>query len=145
MTGKAARLGAGDQPTEVATGAGNGRVTGCSCSVMTLSSPHGEIVVLSVAGEVDLLSHATLEAALSVQLDARPRYLVVDLSGMTFCGVRGFTLLAAAEAMADAHEIGYAVSGLPRRLDHIAALLWAEGRPTRYRTAAGAATAIRAS
>jgi hypothetical protein len=68
---------------------------------------------------------------------------VVDLAGVVFCCVRGFALLADAAATAQTNRTGYAVSGVPPHLDHLATLLWPEQHFLRYRSAAAAATAIR--
>lgn len=133
---------AGAESGSVLPEPGSGHCLECSCSVVAMPALHGEIVVLRIVGEIDLLSHPTLEAALTEQLHAKPRHLVVDIAGVTFCGVRGFTLLADTATAAAAGETRFAVSGLSATLDRIATMLWEGSELIRYRTAARAVTAI---
>lgn len=116
----------------------------CECSVETLPAVRREIVVLRMAGEFDLCTEGSLQSALAGCLDPRPRYLVVDLSAVTFCAVRGLTLLADAADSAAAGITRFAVSGASAQLGRVANLVWEPGFPTRYRSIAAAATAIRA-
>lgn len=128
--------------------------TAVSCSAESWRCPGGDIVVLHVAGEIDLLTDPTLRAALDAVLDGAvdraTRHVVVDMAGVTFCGVRGFALLADTGRVAAARGTGYAISGLAPHLQRHAQLLWtgggAVGRAAirRYRSAATAVTAIRA-
>jgi anti-anti-sigma factor len=59
------------------------------------TGPAGSIAVLHLAGDIDMLTLPLLRAALFTALDTRPGDLVVDLSEVRFCGVRGFVVLAA--------------------------------------------------
>jgi anti-anti-sigma factor len=102
--------------------------------------PAGPILVLRVAGEIDLLNVPLLQHALDAAVDQRPGDLVVDLAGVGFCCVRGFALLFTAAATAQTNGTGYAVSGLLPHLDRIATLLWPEQHCLRYRSAAAAVT-----
>jgi hypothetical protein len=68
----------------------------CSCTSTSLSSPAGEVIVLRVAGEVDLSTVSVLQAALADSVARGPCHLVVDLAGLTFCSARGLTLLVGA-------------------------------------------------
>ena len=115
----------------------------CSWELDTELGPAGSILVLRVAGEIDLLTVPGLEHALSAAIDQRPGDLVVDLAGVVFCCVRGFALLSTAAATAQTNGTGYALSGMPPHLDRIATLLWPEQHCLRYRSAAAAVTAIR--
>lgn len=119
----------------------------CSLQLDTELGPAGPILVLRVAGEIDLLTlpllqHA-LDAALNAAVDQQPGDLVVDLAGVGFCGVHGFALLFTAAATAQTNGTGYALSGLLPHLDRIATLLWPEQPCLRYRSTAAAITAIR--
>jgi anti-anti-sigma factor len=121
----------------------SGAVSVCSWELDTEPAPTSPIVVLRVAGEIDLLTVPVLEQALDAAVDQRPGDLVVDLAGVGFCCVQGFALLANAAATAQTNGTGYVVSGLLPHLDRIATLLWPEQPCVRYRSAAAAVTAIR--
>lgn len=103
----------------------------------------GEIIVLRVGGELDLCTLPTLQSALCGSLDQHPAHLVVDLARMTFCSVRGLTVLTHADRAAAAKATRYAVSAVPPRIDRIWTLLWDGDIPVRYRSIATALTAIR--
>lgn len=143
MSIRGAYPGAGDEP-DVATVARNGHRAPCSCEAVPVPGDGEEIVVLRLAGEIDLVGYPMLAEALAGSLRAAPRHLVVDLAAVTFCGVRGFCMLGDAAATAAVGGTAYAISGIRGGLDHIAVLLWEDTGPTRYRTEAGAVTAIRA-
>jgi anti-anti-sigma factor len=115
----------------------------CSCELDTETGPAGAILVLRVAGEIDMATLPVVQSALTAATDQRPGDLVVDLAAVSFCCVRGFALLATAARTAQADGISYALSGLPAHLDRVATLLWPEQPWIRYRSAAAAVTAIR--
>lgn len=116
----------------------------CSCTAESLSAPAGEIVVLRVGGEVDMLTLPELAAALDGSLDQRPAHLVVDLARLRFCSARGMGLLVRAGATAVERGIDYAVCCVPAQIDRVWGELWAAELPVRYPSAAAAVTAIRA-
>jgi anti-anti-sigma regulatory factor len=97
-----------------------------------------------VSGEIDMLNHAELQAALKDSLDGTPSYLVVDLSAVTFCWVQGLALLIETETLATANGTGYALSALPACIRRHCTILWGDALPTSYRTAALAVSVIRA-
>jgi anti-anti-sigma factor len=120
----------------------------------------GQIVVLRVFGEIDLLSypllHTALDAALFGAVDQPTSHLVVDLAGVTFCSARGFTLLADTARAAAACTVDYALSGGDVHLERYRRILDAvditDQHPTerrravpRYVSAASAVIAIRAT
>lgn len=144
MAVKRVRHGTRDGPDAEVTEIGSGGPACCSFSVTSIPGLDGEILVLQVAGDIDLSSQPALQTALTDCLDATPRHLVIDLSALNFCGVRGFTLLADIGSAAADGRTAYVVSGLPSGLDRIASMLWEDGKPTRHRTVASAVTAIRA-
>lgn len=121
----------------------SGHPSACSCELETVSGPAGPIMVLRVAGEVDVLTVAVLEHALTAAVDQQPGDLVVDLAAVLFCCVRGFALLATTATTAQRNGTDYAVSGMSPHLDRIATSLWPEQRYVRYRSAAVAVTSIR--
>jgi len=57
--------------------------------------PHGEAVVLVVAGEIDVLTAPQFSDALRQALTDRPTLLVIDLIGVTFLASAGLGVLAA--------------------------------------------------
>lgn len=134
---------------ERSTGSGSG--TGddvrleCVLDVVPVEpSEHGTIAVLRMFGEIDLSTQTGTETALGGALQAGPRHLLVDLSGVGFCGARGFTTLADTARSADDQEIEYALCGLAPHVGRAATFLWGSDGPDRYRSLAAAMTTIRA-
>lgn len=115
----------------------------CCYELEVEPGPAGDIVVLRVAGEIDLLALPVLRDALTAAVDQYPVDLVIDLAGVGFCCVRGFALLAAAARTAQSRGICCSLSGLSRQLDRVASLLWRDQRRVRYRSVAAAVYAIR--
>ena len=107
------------------------------------TGPVGSIAVLHLAGDIDMLTLPLVRAALITALDTRPADLVVDLSEVRFCGVRGFGLLAAMAATTARCGIGYAVAGVGPHLDRAATRAWFGQRLCRHPTTAAAVTATR--
>jgi len=114
-----------------------------SCESATEPGPDGDITVLRVAGEIDMLTIPVLQDALGAAVSRHPADLVLDLAGVDFCCVRGFALFAAAARTARTCGTGYALSGLTPRLNRLATLLEPEHRCVRYRDVAAAVSAIR--
>ena len=109
----------------------------CSCTSTSLPSSAGEVIVLRVAGEVDLSTVPVLQAALADSVARGPCHLVVDLAGLTFCSARGLTLLVGAGRTAGGQGTGYAVTGASGLVIRLWMLLWPAGElPIRYPTAA---------
>jgi anti-sigma B factor antagonist len=115
----------------------------CSCEFAVEPGPAGDIVVLRVAGEIDMVTLPGFRDALTAAADRHPVDLVVDLGGVGFCCVRGFALLDAAVRTAQSRGTGCSLSGLTRHLDRVANLLWCDQRCVRYRSVAAAVHAIR--
>jgi anti-sigma B factor antagonist len=107
------------------------------------TGPVGSIAVLHLAGDIDMLALPLVRAALFTALDTRPGDLVVDLSEVRFCGVRGFALLAAMARTTASCGIGYAVAGMGPHLDRAATQAWSGQRLRRHPTTAAAVTATR--
>jgi anti-anti-sigma factor len=105
--------------------------------------PAGNIVVLRIAGEIDLLTTPAVDDAMAEAMDEQPADLVIDLSAVSFCSVRGIALLASTIGGAHRSGIGCAVSGMSPHLNRIANMLWLEQGCVRYRSVAAAVTAIR--
>jgi len=117
----------------------------CSCTAVSLPSPAGEVIVVQVAGEVDLSTVAVLRNALSDSLARGPRELIVDLAAMTFCDLDGLRLLVETGATAGGRGIGYAVAGVPTQSGKVWLLLWPPAElPMQFATAAEAVLAAMA-
>jgi anti-sigma B factor antagonist len=58
----------------------------------------GQAVVLTVSGEVDMLTAPQLAEAIHTALSARPAALIVDLSKVEFLASAGMTVLVSAQA-----------------------------------------------
>ncbi len=67
--------------------------------------PAPDCVVLSVAGEVDLVTAPDLEAALDRQLTDGLTRVVLDLSGVTFFGSLGLAVLIRSVDSAQDHSV----------------------------------------
>lgn len=108
------------------------------------ASPGGEILVVRVAGDVDVATISDVEATLTAALDRRPAHVVVDLAAVTFCGARGLGLLEWGLVTANERGIGYVLSGYAAHIERIWVLLSCLELPVRHRSVAAAVTAIRA-
>jgi anti-anti-sigma factor len=93
----------------------------------------GDVLVLRVAGDIDLLTLPVVEDALSEAWRGPWPHVVVDLTDVGFCCVRGFALLVAATHDAAALGVEFAVSGVHPRFDRFTALLWPDHPITRHR------------
>lgn len=116
-----------------------------SCTIESSQCSAGEIIVLRVAGEVDLGTVPILQAALDEGLHQDPAHLVVDLSQMTFCSAQGLDLLTQTHRITTAKATGYAITGVPAHTNRVWALCWGDALPIRYHNTAAALTAIRAA
>jgi anti-anti-sigma factor len=115
----------------------------CSCELQADAGPLGVILVLRLAGEIDMATVAVVEQALITALHQQPDDLVVDLTQVSFCCVRGLGLFAAAARTTEESGIGYALSGLAPHLDRVATLLWPGRDCVRYRSVSAALSAAR--
>ena len=115
----------------------------CTWEVRNETGPVGTILVLRLAGEIDLATVTMISGAVTAVFDRHPHDLIMDMSEVEFCCVRGFALLAATARTARTRHVGFAVSGLSVHLERIALLLWPERPCTCYRSAAAAVRAFR--
>jgi anti-anti-sigma factor len=124
---------------------GHGSVPGnLGCDLESWACAGGVIDVLRVSGEIDLHSVELVGAEFAKALIRSPSHLVVDLAAVSFCGLGGYALLVDTYRAATTAGINFALSGLTRHQDRVAALLWVADNPIRHRSAAAAVTAIRA-
>lgn len=102
--------------------------SGCRCALTALPSPVGNIVVLRIAGELDLSTVDLVQTTLSSALSARPDTLVVDISEVTFAGARGSGVLFEAAAVAVDRGTRYVISGASAQARRTWPLLWPADR-----------------
>lgn len=101
--------------------------------------------MLRVAGEVDLLTIAVLQGALTSGLARRPCHLLVDLAELTFCSVGGLGLLVQARRTAAGQGTGYSVTAASRQANRAWTVVWPVSElPTQYPTAAAGVAAAKA-
>jgi anti-sigma B factor antagonist len=119
----------------------------CTCSATSIPAPAGQVLLLRVAGEVDLLTIEVLQGALTSSLARGPCHLLVDLAELTFCSVRGMGLLVQAGRTAAGQGTGYSVTAASHQVNRAWTLLWPVSElPTQYPTAAaGVAFAMTAA
>lgn len=111
----------------------------CRCCLATLSSPVGDIILLHVAGEVDLRSFAVLETALDDVLDRLPEHLVIDLTELFFCSSYGLSAITRTARAATANGTRYSICATSPLIRRLGPHLWPEGgAPPIHRTVAGA-------
>lgn len=127
----------GDPPTDTSTR--------CTCSTTAMPAPDGLVIVLRVAGEVDLCTVGLLQTVLDTVLARRPGHLIVDLSELGFCSSHGLRVLGHAGDTALGWGIGYAVAGASARLNRTWAMGWtAAERPIGFPSTADAVLAAMA-
>ncbi len=132
-----------DQLTRVDASRSQDTAAGCWCDVEWWASSDGEILVLRVSGELDLLTRPIVAATLAEAVSRAPRHLVVDLAAMTFCCARGFALLAETALAASTRDVAVTLSGLTAHHHRVATMILPDLGMIRYRSVADAITAIR--
>lgn len=93
-------------------------------SITTLVADHDGVSVVSVSGEIDLVTAPALEQAISGVVAEGPTALVIDLSAVDFLGSVGLKILAATyEKLAKTAEYGVVARGpATRRPIHLTGL-----------------------
>lgn len=104
-------IGPGRRCTEVACGGG--------VQVVGASSAGFLVVLVSVSGEVDLAAASAVDDALTAASAARPDLLVVDVSRLGFCGVRGIESLSRAARAVETQGGRFRIIGLSSRLARV--------------------------
>jgi anti-anti-sigma factor len=89
-----------------------------------LVADHDGVSVVSVSGEIDLVTAPALEQAISAVVAKGPTALVIDLSAVDFLGSVGLKILAATyEKLAKTAEYGVVARGpATRRPIHLTGL-----------------------
>jgi anti-sigma B factor antagonist len=81
-------------------------------SITTLITDHAGVSVVSVSGEIDLVTAPALEQAIGAVVADGPTALVIDLSGVDFLGSVGLKILAATyEKLGNSAEFGVVAHG----------------------------------
>jgi anti-anti-sigma factor len=132
-----------DQLTRVAASRSRDAAAGCCCDVESWASSDGEILVVRVSGELDMLTRPIVAATLAEAVSRAPRHLVVDLAAMTFCCARGFALLAETALAAATRDVAFVLSGLTAHHHRVATMPLPDLGVIRFRSVADAVTAIR--
>ena len=93
-------------------------------SITTLVADHDGVSVVSVSGEIDLVTAPALEQAISGVVAESPAALVIDLSSVEFLGSVGLKILAATyEKLGNATGFGVVARGpATRRPIHLTGL-----------------------
>ncbi|GAB3037077.1 STAS domain-containing protein [Mycobacterium bourgelatii] len=93
-------------------------------SITATVADHDGVAVLSVGGEIDLVTAPALEEAIGAVVAENPQALVIDLSAVEFLGSVGLKILAATfEKLGDTAEFGVVARGpATRRPIHLTGL-----------------------
>lgn len=93
-------------------------------SITATVADHDGVVVLSIGGEIDLVTAPALEEAIGEVVAGNPTALLIDLSGVEFLGSVGLKILAATyEKLGDSAEFGVVARGpATRRPIHLTGL-----------------------
>jgi anti-sigma B factor antagonist len=92
-------------------------------SITTMVADHDGVAVVSVSGEIDLVTAPALEQAIGTVVADNPAALIIDLSGVEFLGSVGLKILAATYEKMDAGEFGVVAHGpATRRPIHLTGL-----------------------
>jgi anti-sigma B factor antagonist len=78
---------------------------------VSVAEPREGVLVLTPAGEVDISTAPLLRRAVRQAVESDPRAVVVDLSGLTFCGSTGLVALMDAKAHAGSRGVGFGTAG----------------------------------
>ncbi len=107
----------------------------------------GGILVVALSGEVDLSNHAVLRAALTRAAAQATGPVVVDLTELAFCDVRGVAAVLLAGAAAARRGVEFALCGMTPVLARVHKIAftgppWTDRPTARYPTTAAALAAL---
>lgn len=91
-------------PVPADPGPDRARGAGCELLSVPVVAVRPGVLVVAPAGEVDMTTAPLLRDAAFGAVDAEPEGVVVDLSGLTFCGSTGLVVLM--DAQTHAHHAG---------------------------------------
>ncbi|GAA1258385.1 hypothetical protein GCM10009609_21760 [Pseudonocardia aurantiaca] len=78
---------------------------------VTVAEARAGVLVVAPVGEVDVSTAGLLRCVTHEAVESGPRSVVVDLSGLTFCGSTGLVALLAAREHADRRGVGFGTAG----------------------------------
>lgn len=87
-----------------------------ACSLSLSSSLRGGDLTIAAVGEVDWTTADAFADRVIDHFDSELRTVVLDLSGLTFCNLRGLGALHEAVAVARRAGIDVTLRGMPRQL-----------------------------
>jgi anti-sigma B factor antagonist len=96
-----------------------GRIDGIEPFRVTLRQHDQTIVVAHVAGEVDMLTGASLQNHLDHALATRPERLIVDLSQVSFLGSTGLAVLINTQGVAIYQGTTFQLRGIGRAVARV--------------------------
>jgi anti-sigma B factor antagonist len=82
---------------------------------VTVRQPEQAVLVIHIAGELDMLTGPRLEEHLCGLLDTRPERLIIDLSQVSFLGSNGLSVLIGAQHTAARQGTTLQLSGTSHR------------------------------
>ena len=82
---------------------------------VTVRQPEQTVLVVHVAGELDMLTEPPLKERLGKLLKTRPDRLIVDLSKVTFLGSSGLNVLLGTRHAAAKQGTAFQLSGISHR------------------------------
>jgi anti-anti-sigma factor len=81
---------------------------------VSISEPRPGVLVVAPAGEVDLSTAGLLRKAAYDAVESGPDRLVVDLSGLSFCGSTGLVVLMDTRGHAYSHGVSFRTASAAR-------------------------------
>lgn len=92
-----------------------GYVDGTKLFSVIIDQPDPAVVVIHVAGEMDILTELPLQDHVSKLLATRPQRLIIDLSCVSFIGAAGLSVLLSARDTATQQGTALQLRGTNRR------------------------------
>lgn len=115
-----------------------------SCERESLTVAGSTTAVLFLAGEIDMFTHLSVHDALSEVCGRATANSIVDLTGVRFCSISGFSMLLDTARAIETEGRHFAIVARSPQLTRAWALLWPDHRVPRHTTIAGAMAEVRA-
>lgn len=110
-------------------------MAGVSVTDVTIS---GGCVIARVSGDMDFTTRPDVQERFAELVTRGQRFIVLDLSGVTFCDSAGLNALLVGRSQADKREVGLVVAGVPQHLRRILEMTGADQVLMAYDTVAEA-------
>jgi anti-anti-sigma factor len=110
-------------------------VAGVSVADVTVS---GGCVIARVSGEMDFTTRPDFRERFAELVARGQRFIVLDLSGVTFCDSAGLNALLVGRLQTDKRGVGLVVAGVPQHLRRTLEMTGADQVLTAYDTVADA-------